>query len=336
MAWLISIIATTTGTGLVLGSVMWLLGRRLLREFTRPGITIEQGTPQWGGWRFPEIATEPAREFQRSVTLETTDGVLLRGEFWAQPESAQTIIISHGFHLPSRHFRSVAALEYAHGANILLFDYRGHGESPLVPTTCGNAEVNDLVAAVEVAASQPETLPGQVYIHGFSMGAAVALLLPPHAAIAGIIADSSYARLDDMIRMLVLRIFKEETAAWRGLARFVHPLLPVLTRLTLLGGRFLFYARHRHPLVARPDQAIGNHVRQQPARLPAMLASPILLIHAENDPFIGLHHAHRLVELARAAGRKIQVYYTPSTIHCGSYGYDPQRYMALLQSFIAL
>ena len=48
------------------------------------------------------------------------------------------------------------------------------------------------------------------------MGAAVALLLPPHAAIAGIIADSSYARLDDMIRMIILHIFDQETAAWRG------------------------------------------------------------------------------------------------------------------------
>ncbi len=179
MAWFASIVASTAVVSLATGSIMLVLGRRFIEEFTRPGVTVEQGTPQWGGWTFPESVVEPPTKLQRAVTFQSADGALLRGEFWAQTRSAPTIIISHGFHLPSVHFRSVAALEYAHGANILLFDYRGHGKSALIPTTCGNAEVNDLVAAVDVATSQSETTRGQVYIHGFSMGAAVAILLPP-------------------------------------------------------------------------------------------------------------------------------------------------------------
>jgi alpha-beta hydrolase superfamily lysophospholipase len=127
---------------------MLILGRRFLKEFTHPGVTVEQGTPQYGGRTFPALASEPP----------------------PMNCSESTIILSHGFHFPSVHFHSVAAIEYAHGANILLFDYRGHGQSVLIPTTCGNAEVNNLLAAVEVATSQPETSPGQVYIHGFSMG----------------------------------------------------------------------------------------------------------------------------------------------------------------------
>src|SRR5690348_16659305 len=173
--WFASIAASTAVVGLITGGIMVVLGRRFLEEFTRPGVTVEQGTPQWGGWTFPELVLEPPTALQRALTFQSADGILLRGEFWAQPQSAQTIIISHGFHLPSVYFRSVAALEYAHGANILLFDYRGHGKSSLIPTTCGNAEIKDLVAAVETATNQAETTPGQVYIHGFSMGAAVAL-----------------------------------------------------------------------------------------------------------------------------------------------------------------
>ena len=191
--WFISIVASTAVVGLAIGGVMLVLGRRFLKEFTRPGVTVEPGTPQWGGWTFPESAAEPPTELQHAVTFPSADGALLRGEFWAQTHSAPTIIISHGFHFPSVHFRSVAALEYAHGANILLFDYRGHGESSLIPTTCGNAEVNDLVAAVDIAASQLETSRGQVYIHGFSMGAAIAILLPPHAAGVTMISDGNVA-----------------------------------------------------------------------------------------------------------------------------------------------
>ncbi|HET8846531.1 MAG TPA: alpha/beta fold hydrolase [Ktedonobacteraceae bacterium] len=192
MGWFTGFAIAATITVLAVGGVLWPLGHLLIEEFTRPGVTIEQGTPQWGDWAFPEAVEEPLKDSRRTVTFQAADGVLLCGEFWAQKCGAPTIIVSHGFHLPSRYFRSVAALEYAYGANVLLFDYRGHGESSLVPTTCGNAEVNDLLAAVEVAARQRETMRGKVYVHGFSMGAAVAFLLPAHPALAGIIADSPY------------------------------------------------------------------------------------------------------------------------------------------------
>ncbi len=218
----------------------------------------------------------------------------------------------------------------------MLFDYRGHGKSALIPTTCGNAEVNDLLAAVEVATSQAETTSDRVYIHGFSMGAAVALLLPQHTAIAGIIADSSYARLDEMTRKIITQILEQETACWRGPVRALRTLLPPLTCLTFLGGRFLFRARYRHPLVARPDQAIGDHAARKMVRMPGLRQPEILLFHAEEDPLITLNHAHRLVAAARAAGRSIQAYFTPCAIHCGSYGHDPQRYMSLVQQFVAL
>jgi uncharacterized protein len=334
--WFTSIVASTAVVGLATGGVMLVLGRRFLEEFTRPGVTVEQGTPQWGGWTFPESAAEPPIELQHAVTFQSADGTLLRGEFWAQMRSAPTIVISHGFHFPSVYFRSVAALEYAHGANILLFDYRGHGKSALIPTTCGNAEVNDLVAAVDFATGQPETSRGQVYIHGFSMGAAVAILLPSHLAIAGIIADSPYARLDEMIRMLITQVLDQEISRWHGPARVMRMLLPWLTRLTFLGGQLLFHARYRYPLVARPDQMIGEHPARQTLRAAGSMPPPILLIHAVDDPLIALHHAQRLVAAARAAGRSIQEYYTPCAIHCGSYGHDPHRYMALLQKFVAL
>ncbi|HEV2583061.1 MAG TPA: alpha/beta fold hydrolase [Ktedonobacteraceae bacterium] len=336
MAWFASVAASAAVVGVAIGSGTLLLGHRFIKEFTRPGVTINRGTPQWGGWTFPESVIEPPPELQRSVTFQAADGALLCGEFWAQTRSAPTVIISHGFHLPCEHFRSVAALEYAHGANILLFDYRGHGKSSQIPTTCGNAEVNDLLAAVDVAASQAETTQGQVYIHGFSMGAAVAILLPPHAAVAGIIADSSYARLDEMTRLLIGQVFDQETSGWRGPARVLRSLIPSLTRLTFLGGQLLFHLRFRHPLVARPDQAISDHHVKHMVRAPGIIAPPILLIHARHDPLIALNHAHRLVALARAAGRSIREYYTPCDIHCGSYGYDPRRYMALLLEFMTL
>jgi alpha-beta hydrolase superfamily lysophospholipase len=319
---------------LLAGGLLLALGHRFISEFTRPGVSLDPSSALWGGWTFPEAVTEPPRERQRRVDFVAADGAPLRGEYWAQPQVAPTIIISHGFHLPSAHFRSVAALEYAHGANVLLFDYRGHGESAPIRTTCGVAEVNDLLAAVQVAAGQAETRPNAVYIHGFSMGAAVALLMPPQAAVAGIIADSAYARLDEMILLVIAQIFDQETAQLRGPARVARKLIPLLAHLTLTSGRILFRARYHRQLVARPDRAIRRRLWAK-TRESRIQAPPMLLIHAERDPLIAVRHAHRLVAVARLVGRPIQEYYTPSPIHCGSYGHDPQRYMALVQQFLA-
>jgi alpha-beta hydrolase superfamily lysophospholipase len=269
------------------------------------------------------------------VTFVSADGAVLRGEFWAQQDAAPTIVISHGFHLPSAHFRSVAALEYAHGANIFLFDYRGHGQSAQVATTCGPAEVNDLLAAVEVAATQAETRAHAVYIHGFSMGAAVALLMPPHRAVAGVIADSPYARLDEMILKVMTLIFAEETAHVPGLTRIVRGLIPLLSRLTYVSGLLLYQARHRVWLAAFPERAVQWRPPCQGHQLLASAPSPILLIHAERDPFISVEHARRLAAAARTVGRPLLEYYTPSQVHCGSYAHDPSAYIAQLQRFLA-
>ena len=94
--WFVSIAASTAVVGLTTGGIMLVLGRRFIEEFTRPGVTVEQGTPQWGGWTFPELVVEPPTALQRAVTFPSADGALLRGEFWAQTRSAPTIIISHG------------------------------------------------------------------------------------------------------------------------------------------------------------------------------------------------------------------------------------------------
>jgi alpha-beta hydrolase superfamily lysophospholipase len=296
---------------------------------------VDPNDPLLGGWRFPETGVEPAPSLRRAVTFVSADGAVLRGEFWAQPGSAPTIVISHGFHLPSAHFRSVAALEYAHGSNVFLFDYRGHGQSAQIATTCGPAEVNDLLAAVEVAARQPETRAHAIYIHGFSMGAAVALLLPPHPAVAGIIADSPYARLDEMIFKVMALIFAEETARLPGATRLVRKLIPLLSRLTYLSGLVLYKARHRLWLAAHPERAIQRRTQRRRRLLLESAPSPILLIHAEYDPFISVGHARRLAAAARAVGRPLLEYYTPSLTHCGSYAHDPSAYIALLHRFVA-
>ncbi len=46
MAWFESLVTLTMVASLAVGGATWLLGRHFIHEFTRPGVTVKQGTPQ--------------------------------------------------------------------------------------------------------------------------------------------------------------------------------------------------------------------------------------------------------------------------------------------------
>jgi alpha-beta hydrolase superfamily lysophospholipase len=325
--WLIGSLSTTAAIGMTTGA-LFVVASRVVAELTKPGLTLPDDAPVWGGWRFPSDDPEPPLEFQRPLVFHAPGGPQLRGDFWAQPQTAPTIILSHGFRVPRAKMRSIAALEYRHGCNVLFFDYRGHGDSDLVAVSGGNAEVSDLAAAVDVAARQPETRPGEIFIHGFSMGAAVALLLPPRAEVAGIIADSPYARLDDMLRRIIQAQIRAGMQSWPAIFKQIDHLVPAFTRTVLTCGRLVFRLRFRHELFARPERAIQRWSNHRPG------PAPVLIFHTRSDPLIPLSHAEAVVAAARAAGVSVTFVVVNSNVHCGAYGFDPHAYVAALQQFI--
>src|SRR5580700_494931 len=167
--WITGMAASTSLLGLAAAGGLVVLANRLVKEFSHPHEEIDS---EQFSLSLPHARPEPPLIYQRSLAFRTSDGVLLSGDFWAQPQPAQTVIISHGYRASRVFLRPVAAIQYAMGYNVLLFDYRGHGESEGKFTSGGKVEVHDLEAAIMVANVQPETLPQSILIHGFSMGAA--------------------------------------------------------------------------------------------------------------------------------------------------------------------
>jgi alpha-beta hydrolase superfamily lysophospholipase len=312
------------------------LAQRFVEELSRPGVRIEDVAPELVRWDVPTQGVEPPADRIRALEFAAPGGPRLRGEFWAQPRPAPTIVICHGYRVDRARMRPVAALEYAHGSNTLLFDFRGHGESADAPTSGGNAEVHDLAAALDAAVDQPETLPGQLFIHGFSMGAAVALLLPPRTDVAGIIADSPYARLDDILCRLVTWQLTAESARWSPPLRRLRVGFPALARVTFAASDLIFRLRFHHPLIARPAASVrawGGRLKSA-ARGDALYRPPILLIHALGDPLIPVEHALRIALAARTSGVPLTLHFAESDVHCGAYGSDPERYVAVLRRFV--
>src|SRR2546422_2065777 len=188
-------IGAATGTGLLGLSVtggLALLALHFVEEFSRPHETFDSEEFQW---QMPKVTVEPPRSRKHLLTFTSSDGTLLRGEFWAQSCPAPTIVICHGYRVSGTFLSPVAAQEYASGYNVLMFDFRGHGDSESVATSGGIAEIRDLEAALAVVRQQPQGLPCTIIPHGFFLGAATALLALPHSDNVAIISGSAHVHL---------------------------------------------------------------------------------------------------------------------------------------------
>lgn len=312
------------------------IANRFIEELSSPHRELDDAQlAQIGGvLGMPELLPDPPLNLQRAVSFHAPRGPELRGEFWAQPQPAATVIICHGYRTPRARMRPVALLEYAHGFNVLTFDFRGHGESAAAATSGGAAEVHDLRAAVDLAAAQPETLPRRIVLHGFSMGAATALLLAPHPDVAAIVADSPYARLDDILRTLIAWQLSAESATWAPPAQLLGRLVPAIAWTAVLASRPIFRLRYGYPLIGRPE-SVFKRMRGHEHTAPAVNSPPILLIHASGDNFVPIGHARRIAAAAAVCDVPLETYFVEGEGHCGAYGLDPDAYVAKVMEFIA-
>ena len=335
--WLTAVATSLGLLGLAATSGILALANHFIDELSRPHQELDEAhlpAQIAAGWRMPVGAAEPPATLQRPLAFRSASGPLLRGEFWAQPLPAPTMVVCHGYRTSRMRLRPVAALEYAHGFNVLLFDFRGHGESASVPTTGGVAEVHDLEAALGVAAAQPETLPGRIILHGFSMGATIALLAPPHPDVAAIIADSPYARLDTVLRHYLQLTLATGSANWHPLLRRFSHLFPLFAWGAVSVSRLVFRIRFGHPLVGHPE-AVFKRTPARGASAQPLHRPPILLIHAAGDGFVPVAHARRIADAARATRAPLETYFVDCEGHCAAYGHDPERYVATVMRFLA-
>ncbi|HLG62119.1 MAG TPA: alpha/beta fold hydrolase [Ktedonosporobacter sp.] len=338
-------LATSTGIlGLSLTSGLTMLAFRFVEEFSHPHLLLQEAIFDW---EIPHTAPEPPLERQRSLLFKTVDNTLLRGDFWAQPQKAPTIVLCHGYRVSRTYLREAAALEYQRGYNVFSFDFRGHGESDSVTTSGGKAEVRDLEAAIFVASRQPETLPGKIVIHGFSMGASVALLMSPHPDVVAIIADSPYAHSDDILRRLVNYRLTQESRGWIPLLQILRCLFPAIAWATIATSAIVFRLRFGFHFVAHPAWSFKYWKTHASAKkLPIVVktaaqkqimqhrSTPILLIHSSGDMLIPIEHARKIAAEAILNDVPLETYFVDHPAHCGAYICNPHQYTSILQKFL--
>jgi pimeloyl-ACP methyl ester carboxylesterase len=156
-------------------------------------------------------------------------------------------------------------------SNVLMFDFRGHGESDGHTISLGFKEMLDVLAALSYLRHARPEQSREVIGLGISMGAAA--LIGAAAEVAtpfdAIILDSGFASAVELTNKLFTRI-------------------PDFFRPYLVGIGI--------PLASLESGCWLPEIR--PEDKVARIRAPVLIIHAQEDPLIPADHAVRLYEHA--------------------------------------
>src|SRR5260370_7783953 len=166
------------------------------------------------------------------------------------------------------------------------------------------------------------------------MGAAIALLPPPHPDVVAIIADSSYAHLDMILRSFVHWQLMEQSNSWSHSLRWLRSTFQPLCWIMVAFSRLVFRLRFGHALIARPAGSMKrwrvHRQKSQNFHIP-----PILLIHGTDDKFVSIVHAHQIVKHARMHNIPMQTYFAEGSNHSPAPAHNPHNNIQTIQSFVA-
>jgi dipeptidyl aminopeptidase/acylaminoacyl peptidase len=228
------------------------------------------------------------------VSFVSNDKVTLRGWFirHRQSQEAKTIIALHGYPADKGNILPVVGF-LAERYNLFLFDFRYLGESGGRYSTAGANETRDLRSAIDFLKSRGIK---EIGVWGFSMGAAVALMMAPQLVeVKAVVSDSSYARLDFLAPVLFRLPFLKYPLAW----------------LTKLWARVF----------------LGVDMEKvSPMESAKSLNIPVLLIHSKGDLLIPFEHASLLQESLRNNG-KAEFWFHENLFH-GQLAADYQKRVA--------
>jgi uncharacterized protein len=250
---------------------------------------------------FPGAPTTPADiglEYE-DVRFTTDDGVTLSG--WLIPAARDTrtaVIVLHGFtghrlaHLPA----VVPWIRDDH--NVLLFDFRGHGQSDARSVTLGAHERRDVAAAVRFLEARGL---GPTALFGVSMGASIAIVAAPDLPVAAVVADAPFAQLHHPVANRMRQVG--------------YPLAEVGGRLIVAGAAL------------RTRSWLGDPIRAVRRLAPRAL----LVIASREDRLISWRQG---LALFRAAGEPKELWVVDGAGHAEAYIAAPEAYRERVLAFL--
>lgn len=149
-----------------------------------------------------QLAADPSRlglSFE-SVAARAPDGPLIHGWWVPLSSSAPVVLLCHGNGGNISHRLEKLRLLREAGASVLLFDYRGYGQSTGTPSERGTyADAETMYRWLVETEKIP---PSRIVFHGESLGCGVAIELAVRHEPAGLIVESGFTSTLAMARLM--------------------------------------------------------------------------------------------------------------------------------------
>ncbi len=223
------------------------------------------------------------------TALTASDGIRIAG--WYVPAgdqvgpTAPTVVLAHADGQNKSEMLAWAHLLHA-TYNLVLFDFRNHGQSSGDVTTMGVREVRDLRAVVDWVNAAKK--PTSIAVLGVSMGGAAAISeAASDQRVTTVVLDSTHATLANAMQA--------------RLQRDGYPLALPGAWSILLGG---LLRTGEDMSAADPVQAIARYGQR-----------PVLIVAAGNDHAVGPNDAADLLAAARKDGAGAELDICPGAAH---------------------
>jgi uncharacterized protein len=229
------------------------------------------------------------------VRVQSTDGLELAGWWVPGNDPSRAVVLVSGIQgdKSDRHVVKSASVYAGAGYGVLMIDLRAQGGSEGERVTMGYEEVRDVRGAL-LWLDERGFAPGEVILHGFSLGGATVLRAAPQSGVAAVVEDSAYADLP-----LILRRQLPEVS---GLPSFFTP------GVFLMGKLFLGI----DPWAVRPEKD---------ARRLCEAGIPLFIIHSTDDETTPFEHARRI----KAACPEAALWRVEGYEHVGAYAHPEYR-----------
>jgi fermentation-respiration switch protein FrsA (DUF1100 family) len=253
----------------------------------------------------PERTPADAGLEYREVSFESADRVPLEA-WWVPPaegESSRAAVLVHGWggDKSDEHVIETAPIYARAGYGVLLLDLRGNGGSGGERRTLGYKETRDVQGALAWL-DEEGFEPGEVVLHGWSMGGATVVRSAPGTGVAAVIEEAGYADLP-----LLLRRQLPETT---GLPSLFSPGVFLAAKL------FLGF----DPWAVQPSEDAAR-LREE--------GVPLFVIHSTDDEVVPFEHA----ELFESAYPEARLWKIEGLGHVEAYTH--REYRQNLLSFLS-
>ncbi|MBI3319862.1 MAG: alpha/beta hydrolase [Candidatus Omnitrophica bacterium] len=238
-----------------------------------------------------------------TVRFQATDGVWLSG--WMIPADPRRtwLILCHGLGTNRADLLDIASALVRARYNVLLFDFRAHGDSQGRATSFGWREQRDLEGALVFLGKQPSVTDRPYGVLGVSMGGSVALTVSAtDERIGAVVADSSYTNLGASLDLHVKLLYHLPRIPWSWFLSSTYR------------ARFGVFPKQMSPL-----DSVGK-----------ISPRPILLIYGQNDRRVPVEQANQLFQAAREPR---ELWMVDHAGHLEALHADPSAYLRRVVSF---